>query len=181
MICINCKQRIPFISNLNFKTGKISLYCQCTSENEDYNVRNYLKEVNKIKEENNNIKIIKQNCFIHKEHDIELYCSDCSKELCKECDLKIHQKENHFLCKLDDFYNMIEENLKYLKNISDVYFFENFSIDHFQDIIKFLELIYSSFKSQKTESKKNFTPLKNIYYTEFILSEYDTKSINNKK
>ena len=180
MICINCKQRIPFISNLDFKSGNISLYCQCTGENEKYNARSYLNELNKIKSENQDINIINQICFVHKDEDIELFCVDCSKELCRECDLKIHQKDNHLLIKLDAFYKMIEDNLKYLNNVKDLIFFENFNIEFFQDIIKLLELIYLSFISQKNLPKKNFTPLKNICYTELILSEIDTKKDTNK-
>ena len=183
MLCIKCNERIPLLSNIDFHSGIISLYCQCDNENELYNIRDYLTKLKKLKEEKKdiNIKIKNQICFIHKNNDIELFCVDCTKELCYKCDLKIHQKENHQLIKLNDFYNMIENNLNYLKNIKDLIFFENFNIEYRHDIIKFIELIYLSFISEKTKAKKNYTSLKNICYIELCLSDNDSKKISIKE
>ena len=115
MICIKCKERIPIISNLDFENGTILLYCQCDSENTEYLIKDYLKELNKLKEvdeyDENDIKV--QSCFAHKNNKIELFCIDCSKELCYNCDFKIHQKESHQLCKL----HKKEINFTSLKNI----------------------------------------------------------------
>ena len=123
MICIKCKERIPIISNLDFEEATILLYCQCDNENTNYFIKDYIEEINKIKQEQNinNIKI--KSCFIHKKNNIELFCVDCSKELCYDCDLKIHQKENHQLCKLNQFYDMIEKNIKYYLSINDLIYF----------------------------------------------------------
>ena len=176
MLCIKCIERIPMISNLDFKKGTISLYCQCDNENEIYNIRDYLTKLNNLKEEKKDINIKNQICFTHKENEIELFCLDCYKELCRECDLKIHQKENHQLFKLNNFYDMIVLNLKYLKDIEGLKFFETFNIEYITDIINFVELAYSSFNFQKNKPKINFTALKNICYLELRLSEYDIKN-----
>ena len=178
MFCLKCNERIPILSNIDFKSGIISLYCQCDKENEIYNIRDYLTKLKKIKEEENDLNmnnIKNQICFIHKNNDIELFCVECMKELCYECDLKIHQKENHQLIKLDDFYLMIENNLNYLKDIKDLKFYKNFSIEYRHDIINFIQLIYLSFTSEKDKVKKNFTSLKNVCYIELCLSDNDTK------
>ena len=175
MICIKCNERIPIISNIDFHSGTISLYCQCDNENEIYNIRDYLLKLKKLKEEKENIIIKNQVCFIHKDNDIELICVDCFKELCRECDLKIHQKENHQLLKLEEFSKMISNNLNYLKNINDLKYFESFNIEYIKDIINFIELSYCSFNSQKDKKKINYTALKNVCYIELILSESDVK------
>ena len=175
MICIKCNERMPIISNIDFRSGTISLNCQCDNENEIYNIRDYLSKLKKLKEEKENINIKNQVCFIHKDRDIELICVQCFKELCRECDLKIHQKENHRLLKLVEFSNTIESDLKYLKNINDIKFFEGFNIEYINDIINFIELVYRSFNSQKNKNKINYTSLKNVCYIELILSESDVK------
>ena len=181
MLCIKCNERIPLLSNIDFLSGTISLYCQCDNENELYNIKDYLTKLNKLKEDKkdfNNNKIKNQVCFIHKNNDIELFCVECMKELCYECDLKMHQKENHQLIKLTSFYDMIENNLKYLKNIKDLLFYENFNIEFRNDIINFIKLIHLSFISEKDKVKKNFTSLKNICYIELCLSDNDSKKIS---
>ena len=177
MLCLKCNERIPIISNLDFKIGTISLYCQCDKENEIYNIREYITKLNKIKESKKDFNIKNQVCFIHKENDIEFFCFDCSKELCFECDLHKHQKENHQLNKLETFYDIVNSNLNYFKNIQDLQFFETFNIGYINDIIKFVELAYISFNDQKEKIKKNFVALKNVCYLELRLSEYDTKKI----
>ena len=181
MLCIKCNERIPLLSNIDFLSGTISLYCQCDNENELYNIKDYLTKLNKLKEDKkdfNNNKIKNQVCFIHKNNDIELFCVECMKELCYECDLKMHQKENHQLIKLTSFYDMIENNLKYLKNIKDLLFYENFNIEFRNDIINFIKLIHLSFISEKDKVKQNFTSLKNICYIELCLSDNDSKKIS---
>lgn len=181
MLCIKCNERIPLLSNIDFLSGTISLYCQCDNENELYNIKDYLTKLNKLKEDKkyfNNNKIKNQVCFIHKNNDIELFCVECMKELCYECDLKMHQKENHQLIKLTSFYDMIENNLKYLKNIKDLLFYENFNIEFRNDIINFIKLIHLSFISEKDKVKKNYTSLKNICYIELCLSDNDSKKIS---
>ena len=175
MICIKCNERIPIISNIDFHSGTISLYCQCDNENEIYNIRDYLLKLKKLKEEKENIIIKNQVCFIHKDNDIELICVDCFKELCRECNLKMHQKENHQLLKLKEFSKMISNNLNYLKNFNDLKYFESFNIEYINDIINFIELSYCSFNSQKDKKKINYTALKNVCYIELILSESDVK------
>lgn len=84
MICIKCKEKVPIISNLDFENGTILLYCQCDSDNTTYLIRDYLKDLNKLKEDDefdeNEVKV--QTCFTHKNNNIELFCIDCSKELC---------------------------------------------------------------------------------------------------
>ena len=177
MLCLKCNERIPIISNLDFHSATISLYCQCDGENETYNIRDYNTKLNEIKSTNKDINIKNQVCFIHKDNDIELFCIDCFKELCYECDLKEHQKENHQLNKLDTFYDMINANLNYFKNIKDLKFFDTFNIEYINDIIKFNEIAFESFNSQKDKAKKNFSALKNICYLELRLSEYDSKNI----
>ena len=156
MLCLKCNERIPIISNLDFKIGTISLYCQCDKENEIYNIREYITKLNKIKESKKDFNIKNQVCFIHKENDIEFFCFDCSKELCFECDLHKHQKENHQLNKLETFYDIVNSNLNYFKNIQDLQFFETFNIGYINDIIKFVELADISFNEQKEKIKKNF-------------------------
>ena len=181
MICLKCNERIPILSNIDFKSGTISLYCQCDNENELYNIRDYLTKLNKIKEEKKDININIQNqiCFIHKKNDIELFCIECMKELCYECDLKMHQKEKHQIIKLNDFYFMIDNNLNYLKNVKDLIFFENFNIEYRHDIINFIQLIYLSFISEEKKAKKNYTSLKNVCYIELCLSDNDSKKVSN--
>ena len=179
MLCLKCNERIPIISNLDFHSATISLYCQCDGENEIYNIRDYNTKLNEIKGTHKDINIKNQACFIHKDKDIELFCTDCFKELCYECDLKQHQKENHQLNKLDTFYDMINSNLNYFKNIKDLKFFDTFNIKYINDIIKFNETAFESFNSQKDKVKKNFSALKNICYLEMRLSEYDSKNIQN--
>ena len=188
MICIKCKEKVPIISNLDFENGTISLYCQCDSDNTTYLIRDYLKDLNKLKEddefEENEVKV--QTCFAHKNNSIELFCIDCSKELCYNCDLKHHQKENHQLCKLQVFYDMIEQNIKYNKAIEDLTKFPKFNLEYISEIAKFIKLAYNSFYNQKGKKEINFTPLKNICYIELRLFEYDNskdsiKSHNDKK
>ena len=175
MICIKCKEKVPIISNLDFENGTILLYCQCDGENTTYLIRDYLKDLNKLKEDDefdeNDIKV--QSCFSHKENNIELFCIDCSKELCYNCDLKPHQKENHQLCKLQVFYNMIEQNIKYYNAIEDLTKFPKFNLEYISEIVKFIKFSYNSFYSQKDKKEINFTPLKNICYIELRLFEYD--------
>ena len=178
MLCIKCNERIPLISDLDFHLGTISLYCQCDNENEIYNIREYIIQLNQLKETNKDFNIKNQVCFIHKDNEIELFCIDCAKELCRECDLQKHQKENHQLYKLENFYEMINLNLNYFKNIKDLKYFETFNIEYISDIINFVELAFKSFNSQKDSLKKNFTALKNICYMELRLSEYDTKNLS---
>ena len=174
MICIKCKEKIPIISNLDFEKGNITLYCQCDNENEDYLIKNYLEELNKIKEEINENNIKRQSCFIHKNNNIELFCLDCSKELCYDCDLKIHQKENHQLCKLKLFFDMIEKNIKYYSVIHDeLIYFSKFNQKYINEIIKFIEYTYISFYQQKNKKEINYTPLKNTCYIELRIFEYD--------
>ena len=176
MICIKCKERIPIISNLDFENGTILLYCQCDSENTEYLIKDYLKELNKLKEDDefdeNDIKV--QSCFAHKNNKIELFCIDCSKELCYNCDFKIHQKESHQLCKLQTFYDMIEQNIKYYKEIEELTKFPKFNLKYISEIVKFIKLAYNSFYSQKGKKEINFTSLKNICYIELRLFEYDS-------
>ena len=188
MICIKCKEKVPIISNLDFENGTISLYCQCDSDNTTYLIRDYLKDLNKLKEDDefdeNEVKI--QTCFAHKNNSIELFCIDCSKELCCNCDLKPHQKENHQLCKLQVFYDMIEQNIKYNKAIEDFTKFPKFNLEYISEIAKLIKLAYNSFYNQKGKKEINFTPLKNICYIELRLFEYDNskdsiKSHNDKK
>ena len=170
MICVKCKEKIPIISNLNFEEGTILLYCQCDNENEEYLIKDYLKKINDIKEDN----IIKtQVCFVHKNNCIELFCIDCSKELCYECDIKSHQKENHQICKLDDFFIMIKKNIKYYKNIKDLFYCPSISQKYINDIIKFIENTYILFYEQEKQQNFNFTVLKNICYIELRLFEYN--------
>ena len=173
MICIKCKEKIPIISNLDFEEATILLYCQCDNENTNYFIKDYLKELNNIKEEQNIYDLKNQSCFIHKKNNIELFCIDCSKELCYDCDLKIHQKENHQLIKLYQFYNMIEENIKYYCIINDLIYFSKLNQKYIREIIKFIEYAYISFYEQKNKTDVNFTPLKNICYIELRLYEYD--------
>ena len=45
MLCLKCNERIPIISNLDFHSATISLYCQCDGENEIYNIRDYNTEL----------------------------------------------------------------------------------------------------------------------------------------
>ena len=184
MICIKCKEKIPLISNLDFENGTILLYCQCDKENKEYNIKDYIKELDKIKTENNNIK--NQTCFIHKKNDIELFCIDCSKELCYDCDLKIHQKDNHQLCKLNTFFDMIDKNIKYSNIIKELFYFSKINQKLINEIIKFIEYAYESFYEQKNKTEINFTALKNVCYIELRLFEYDNnnksvKIINNNK
>ena len=158
MICIKCKEKIPLISNLDFEKGTILLYCQCDNENKEYNINDYIKELNEIKNnENNNIK--NQKCFIHKNNDIELFCIDCSKELCYDCNLKNHQKDNHQLCKLNTFFDMIEKNIKYNNIINELFYFSKINQKLIHEIIKIIEYIYQSFYEQKNKNEINFTPL----------------------
>ena len=174
MICIKCNERIPIISNLDFQSGTISLYCQCNNENEIYNIREYNTKLNEIKQISKDVSIKNQVCFIHKNNDIELFCCDCVKEFCRECDLKKHQKENHQILKLLTFYDMITSNLNYMNNIQNLQFFESFNIKFINDIINLIELAFKSFVSQKNKIKINFTPLKNICYIELRLSDCET-------
>ena len=177
MICIKCKEKIPILSNLDFEKGTILLYCQCDNENKEYNINDYIKELNEIKNnENNNIK--NQKCFIHKNNDIELFCIHCSKELCYDCDLKIHQKENHQLCKLNSFFEMIEKNIKYNNITNELCYFSKINQKFINEIIKFIEYVYQSFYEQKNKNEMNFTPLKNICYIELRLFEYDSNNKN---
>ena len=174
MICIKCNERIPIISNLDFQSGTISLYCQCNNENEIYNIREYNTKLNEIKQISKDVSIKNQVCFIHKNNDIELFCCDCVKEFCRECDLKKHLKENHQILKLLTFYDMITSNLNYMNNIQNLQFFESFNIKFINDIINLIELAFKSFVSQKNKIKINFTPLKNICYIELRLSDCET-------
>ena len=122
MICIKCKERIPYISNINFEKGTIILYCQCDKINEKYEISNYNTEIEKIKKENIvSIKnLTRENCFIHKKNYIEFFCLNCSKELCFDCDLKYHQKMKHQIIKLSEFLHLIENNLQYYKKIDEL-------------------------------------------------------------
>ena len=179
MICIKCKEKIPIISNLDFEQGTILLYCQCDNDNQEYNIKDYIEQLQKIKEENyikDNNDIKTQKCFVHKKNNIELFCIDCSKELCYECNLKIHQKDNHQLCKLDTFYDMIEKNIKYFNVISDLFYFSKINQKYINEIIKFIQYAYDSFYEQRNKSEINFTPLKNICYIEMRLFEYDSNN-----
>ena len=179
MICIKCKEKIPILSNLDFEQGIILLYCQCDNENKEYNIREYMDELEKIKEEqnninNNDINIDIQKCFVHKNNNIELFCIDCSKELCYECNLKTHQKNNHQLCKLDTFFDMIENNIKYYKALDDLFYFSKINQKYIYEIIKFIKYAYESFYEQRNKKEINFSPLKNICYIELRLYEYDS-------
>jgi hypothetical protein len=173
MICIKCKEKIPVISNLDFEEGIVTLYCQCDNDNTEYLIKDYLEELDKIKKSINNDNIKNQSCFIHKNNNILLFCLDCSKELCYDCDLKIHQKDNHQLIKLSLFYDMIEKNIKYYNNIKDLLFCSKINQNYVNEIIKFIEYAYNSFYQQKNKNEINYTPLKNICYIELRLFEYD--------
>jgi len=175
MICFNCKEKIPLISNLDLEEGLIVLFCQCDKENKEYNIKDYLIELNEIKKEKN-IKIKNQCCFIHKNNEIELFCVNCSKELCFDCDIKIHQKDNHQLCQLNSFYDMIEKNIIYYHNINDFIYNKKINQKYINEIIKLLECIYHSFYEQKNANEINFTALKNVCYLEMRLFEYDNNN-----
>ena len=162
-MCHKCKQ-FPVI---NFQSANsVNILCGCSSDLENKELQYLFK--NYIVLENNNFKL--NQCNLHNQI-YNYYCTNCFKDICKDCLIKNKEHSKHNLKYFDTIkfdINIKIEKLKDKYNISDEIFDKDFNIiDGQYTICKLLKILINDFN--KSPCKNLFKTFENLY--NFIFGE----------
>jgi hypothetical protein len=154
-ICVECSDALCSNCEKSHKSNKSSSHHEILS-------------ISDISEDSQNIKIFKNNCFEHKNKEIELFCMDHDIPCCSTCVAVKHRKCEHVLTIDDAANNFVssKETDKITNDLDNILHDINTFESHTRNCLSTLETMY------KLEKKKAESFWENLYLKLKVTEEF---------